>query len=111
MVLEDPLIRHLEVSKQGFVLDVLPFGKIQTRFCISMTYHSKPFGESTLYTVVSPFKTIIANSFKWCIKLYEKGTKSRRVNKHSEFDLKKKNSFKITELYYKNLDGYDPFPY
>ena len=37
MVLEGPLIHHLhvEVSKQGFVLAVLPFGKIQTRFCIS----------------------------------------------------------------------------
>ena len=35
MVLECPLIHHLEVSKQGFVLAVLPFGKIQTRFCIS----------------------------------------------------------------------------
>ena len=34
MVLEGPLIHHLEVSKQGFVLAVLPFGKIQTRFCI-----------------------------------------------------------------------------
>ena len=27
MVLEGPLIHHLEVSKQGFVLAVLPFGK------------------------------------------------------------------------------------
>ena len=35
MVLEGPLIHHLEVSKQGFVLAVLPFGKIQSRFCIS----------------------------------------------------------------------------
>ena len=35
MVLEGPLIHYLEVSKQGFVLAVLPFGKIQTRFCIS----------------------------------------------------------------------------
>ena len=36
MVLEGPLIHHLEVSKQGFVLHVavLPFGKMQTRFCI-----------------------------------------------------------------------------
>ena len=38
MVLEGPLIHYLEVSKQGFVLavhvHVLPFGKIQTRFCI-----------------------------------------------------------------------------
>ena len=40
-------------------------------------YHSKPFGESTLYTVISPFKTTIVNGFKWCINLYEKGTKSR----------------------------------
>ena len=71
MVLEGPLIHHLEVSKQGFVC--IPFGKL-------MTYHSKPFGESTLYTVISPFKTTIANGFKWCINLYEKGTKSRRVN-------------------------------
>ena len=37
MVLEGPLIHHLEVSQQGFVLAVLPFGKIQTRFCISCT--------------------------------------------------------------------------
>ena len=27
-ILEGPLIHHLEVSKQGFVLAVLPFGKI-----------------------------------------------------------------------------------
>ena len=94
MVLESPLIHHLKVSKQGFVLAVLPFGKIQTRFCVSctticknpnkvlyeLTYHSKPFGESTLYIVISPFKTTIVNGFKWCINLYEKGTKSRRVN-------------------------------
>ena len=40
MVLEGPLIHHLEVSKQSFVLAVLLFGKIQTRFCISCTtYH------------------------------------------------------------------------
>ena len=45
MVLEGPLIHHLEVSKQGFVLAVLPFGKIQTRFCISWpTIQSKPLG-------------------------------------------------------------------
>ena len=36
MVLEGPLIHHfIEVSKQGFVLAALPFGEIQTRFCIS----------------------------------------------------------------------------
>ena len=40
-------------------------------------YHSKTL--QTLYTVISPFKTTIANGFKWCINLYEKGTKSRRV--------------------------------
>ena len=80
MVLEGPLIHHLEVSKQGFVLAVLPFGKIQTRFCISWPTIQNHFGESTLYTVISPFKTTIANGFKWCINLYEKGTKSRRVN-------------------------------
>ena len=63
MVLEGPLIHHLEVSKQGFVLADLPFKTI--------------WG---MYTVISPFKTTIANGFKWCINLYEKGTKSRRVN-------------------------------
>ena len=31
MVLEGPLILHLEVSKQGFVWAVLPFGKIQIK--------------------------------------------------------------------------------
>ena len=37
MVLEGPLIHHLEVSKQGFELAVLPvpFGMIQTRYCIT----------------------------------------------------------------------------
>ena len=81
MVLEGPLIHHLhvEVSKQGFVLAVLPFGKIQTRFCKSWPTIQNHLGESTLYTVISPFKTTIANGFKWCINLYEKGTKSRRV--------------------------------
>ena len=37
MVLEGPLIHHSEVSRQGFVLAVLPFGSIQTRFYISCT--------------------------------------------------------------------------
>ena len=35
MVLEGTLIHHLEVSKQGFVLAVLPFGKIQTGFVLA----------------------------------------------------------------------------
>ena len=43
MVLEGPLIHHLEVSKQGFVLAVLPFGKIQTRFCINYSVADLPF--------------------------------------------------------------------
>ena len=65
MVLEGPLIHHLEVSKQGFVLADLPFKTIWgNQHC----------------TLISPFKTTIANGFKWCINLYEKGTKSRRVN-------------------------------
>ena len=49
MVLEGPLIHHLQVSKQGFVLADLPF---------------KTIWESTLYTFISPFKTTIANGFK-----------------------------------------------
>ena len=77
MVLEGPLIHHL----QGFVLAVLPFGKIQTMFCISWPTIQNHLGNQhcTHYTVISPFKTTIANGFKWCINLYEKGTKSRRV--------------------------------
>ena len=79
--LEGPSMHHLEVSKQGFVLAVLPFGKIQTRFCISWpTCTIQNHLGNQHYTVISPFKTIIANGFKWCINLYEKGTKSRRVN-------------------------------
>ena len=90
MVLEGPLIRHLhvEVSKQGLV--VLPFGKIQTSFVISCTTIWKDPNKFCITiqnnlgnqhcTVTSPYKTTIANGFKWCINLYEKGTKSRRVN-------------------------------
>ena len=81
MVLEGPLIHHLEVhvAKQGFVLAVLPFGKIQTRFCISWPTIQNHLGNQHC-TVISPFKTTIANGFKWCINLHEKGSKSRRVN-------------------------------
>ena len=76
MVLEGPLIHHLEVSKQSFVLIVLPFGKIQTRFCISWPTIQNHLGShDALYTVISPFKNTIANGFN----LYEKGTKSSRV--------------------------------
>ena len=80
MVLEGPLIHHLEVSKQGFVLAVLPFGKIQTRFCISWPTIQNHLGNQHCNTVISPFKITIVNGFKWCINLYEKGTNSRRVN-------------------------------
>ena len=64
--------------------------KIQTRFCISCQIQTRfciiswPTIQNHLgnqhCTVISPFKTTIANGFKWCINLYEKGTKSRRVN-------------------------------
>ena len=90
----------IQIHSNGFRGSIdSPLRSIQTGFCIScttiwkdpnkvlyqLTYHSKPFGESTLYTVISPFKTTIANGFKWCINLYEKGTKSRRVIKcHSD---------------------------
>ena len=80
MVLEGPVIHHLEVSKHGFVLAVLQFEKIQTRFCISWpTCTIQNHLGNQHCTVISPFKTTIANGFKWCINLYEKGTKSRRV--------------------------------
>ena len=66
MVLEGPLIHRLEVSKQGFVLAVLPFGKIQTRFCISCTTCTCTIWKDpnkVLYYIVAdlhvlPFKTI-----------------------------------------------------
>ena len=48
----------MERSKHGFVLADLPFKTI--------------YGQSILYTVISSFKTTIANGFKWCINLYEK---------------------------------------
>ena len=92
MVLEGPL----EVSKQGFVLAVLPFGKIQTRLLYYHLERSKqgfvladlPFktiwGINTVHSYcISPFKTTTANhGFKWYINLYEKGTKSRRVKEY-----------------------------
>ena len=61
MVLEGPLIHHLEVSKQGFVLAVLPFGKIQTRFCISWPTIQKHLGKSTLYS----YFTIQNHNSEW----------------------------------------------
>ena len=103
MVLENPLIHHLEVSKQGFVLAVLSFGKIQTRFCISCTTIQNHLGNQCCNTVISPFKTTIANGFKWCINLYEKGTKSRTVNVVQVSYLYEKgntcNSFQFLNLY------------
>ena len=57
MVLEGPLIHHLKVSKQGFVIADLPFKTIWGN-----TAHS-------YFTIQNH------NS-----ELYEKGTKSRRVN-------------------------------
>ena len=61
---------HLERSKQGFVLADL---------CTCTCTIQNHLGNQHC-TVISPFKTTIANGFKWCINLYEKGTKSRRVN-------------------------------
>ena len=57
---------------------VIPFEQ-----CSKLYYHlerSKQGLGNQHCTVISPFKTTIANGFKWCINLYEKGTKSRRVN-------------------------------
>ena len=54
MVLKGQLIHRLEVSKQGFVLAFKTIWGINT----------------VQYTVISPFKTTIANGFKWCINLY-----------------------------------------
>ena len=72
----------IQIHSNGFRGSIdSPLRSIQTRFCISrptIQNHSKPFEESTLWTVISPFKTTIANGFKWCINLYENGTKSRR---------------------------------
>ena len=81
MVLEGPLIYHLEVSKQGLILAVLPFGKIQTRFCISWPTIQNHLGNqhcTQLFHHSKPQYSIV-NGFKWCINLYEKGTKSRTV--------------------------------
>ena len=55
MVLEGPLIHYLEVSKQGFVLAVLPFGKIQTRFCITVALERS---KQDFVLADLPFKTI-----------------------------------------------------
>ena len=90
MVLEGPLIHHSEVSNQGFVLAVLPFGKIQTRFCISWPTIQNHLGNQHC-TVISPFKTTIASGFKWCINLYEKDTKSRRVKLGHRFHARLKD--------------------
>ena len=56
MVLEGPLIHHLEVSKQGFVLAVPRFGKIQARFCISWPTIQNHLGNQHCYMTV-PLKT------------------------------------------------------
>ena len=64
MVLEGPLIHHLERSKQGFVLADLPFKTI--------------WGINTVHSYFTIQNHNIANGFKWYINLYEKGTKSRR---------------------------------
>ena len=66
MVLEGPLIHHLEVSKQGFVLADLPFKTIWgNQHCTQLFHHSKPQ------------QRMVSNGASTCTK---KGTKSRRVN-------------------------------
>ena len=62
MVLEGPLIHHLEVSKQGFVLAVQPFGKIQTRFCISWR---APFKTIWVINTVHSYFTIQNHNSEW----------------------------------------------
>ena len=42
MVLEGPLIHHLEESKQGFVLADLPFKTIWGTNTVQLFHHSKP---------------------------------------------------------------------
>ena len=89
-----------------------PLRSIQTRFCISWPTCTiqNHFGESTLYTVISLFKTTIANGFKWCINLYEKGTKSRRIKKHIKKPIKK--HMRVTFLILiENLHANCPFYY
>ena len=71
MVLEGPLIHHLEVSKQGFVLAVLPFGKIQTRFCISWPTIQNHLGNqhcTQLFHHSKPQKRMVSNGASTCMK-------------------------------------------
>ena len=72
MVLEGPLIHHLEVSKQGFVLAVLPFGKIQTRFRIVADLPFKTiWGINTLhsyFTIQNHNRRMVSNGASTCMK-------------------------------------------
>ena len=71
MVLEGPLIHHLEVSKQGFVLAVLPFGKIQTRFCISWPTIQNHLGNQhciQLFHHSKPQQRMVSNGASTCMK-------------------------------------------
>ena len=83
MVLEGPLIHHLEVSEQGFVLAVLPFGKIQTKFCISWPTLHVPFKTIWGINTVHSYFTIQNHNSEWFQMVHQlvwkKGTKSRRV--------------------------------
>ena len=67
------MIHHLEVSKQGFVLALLPFGKIQTRFCISwptctIQNHLGNQHCTQLFHHSKPQYRMVSNSASTCMK-------------------------------------------
>ena len=85
----------IQIHSNGFRGSIdSPLRSIQTRLCISCTTIWKD-PNKVLYLADLSFKTIWGintvhsyftiqnhnNGFKWCINLYEKGTKSRRVNR------------------------------
>ena len=81
MILEGPLIHHSEVSKQGFCISCTTIWKDPNKVLYQLIYHSKPFGESTpvhsYFNRSKPQQRMVSNG---AINLYEKGTKSRRIN-------------------------------
>ena len=63
MVLEGPLIHHLEVSKQGFVLAVLPFGRSKQGFVLADLH--VPFKTIWGINTVHSYFTIQNHNSEW----------------------------------------------
>ena len=82
------LYYHLERSKQAFVLAVLPFWKIQTRFCISWPTIQNHLGNqhcTQLFHHSKPQLRMVSNSASTCIK---KVPKVGGLRKEKYFEMK-----------------------